>query len=293
MTLTTDDYRLLNTIYIISKGRPQCKTAETLTRLNYPGQWFIVCGTNDETLQEYQKRWGEDRVLVFDWKDETTRTDTLDNFGFEVMPSGAVPVRNATIDISRSRGERRHWQFDDDYDTFWLTNANLVKKQHLRDGRKLQWWMCRIAKFADMCNLPNCGFALTTIESTPNAALKVGKRVFNAHNQSSEVATRWRGRLNDDLINAIDTRRLGEKVEFSFRFLALKMKDSQSESGGLSDIYKAEGIVRKSAYPILIAPNAARLVVKFGRYHHKVRWDRLSPEIINEKFRKYRKDTGL
>lgn len=243
MTLTTDDYRLLNTIYIISKGRPQCKTAETLTRLNYPGQWFIVCGTNDETLPEYQKRWGEDRVLVFDWKDETTWTDTLDNFGFEVMPSGAVPVRNATIDISRSRGERRHWQFDDDYDTFWLTNANLVKKQHLRDGRKLQWWMCRIAKFADMCNLPNCGFALTTIESTPNAALKVGKRVFNAHNQSSEVATRWRGRLNDDLINAIDTRRLGEKVEFSFRFLALKMKDSQSESGGLSDIYKAEGTV--------------------------------------------------
>lgn len=97
MTLTTDDYRLLNTIYIISKGRPQCKTAETLTRLNYPGQWFIVCGTNDETLPEYQKRWGEDRVLVFDWKDETTRTDTLDNFGFEVMPSGAVPVRNAPL----------------------------------------------------------------------------------------------------------------------------------------------------------------------------------------------------
>ena len=167
MTLTTDDYRLLNTIYIISKGRPQCKTAETLTRLNYPGQWFIVCGTNDETLPEYQKRWGEGRVLVFDWKDETTRTDTLDNFGFEVMPSGAVPVRNATIDISRSRGERRHWQFDDDYDSFWLTNANLVKKQRLRDGRKLQWWMCRIAKFADMCNLPNCGFALSTIESKP------------------------------------------------------------------------------------------------------------------------------
>lgn len=39
-----------STIYIISKGRPQCHTAKTLQRIDCPGEWFIVCGNNDETL---------------------------------------------------------------------------------------------------------------------------------------------------------------------------------------------------------------------------------------------------
>ena len=51
---TITDIEKLNTIYIISKGRPQCHTARTLTEMNYPGPWFIVCGNNDETLEEYK-----------------------------------------------------------------------------------------------------------------------------------------------------------------------------------------------------------------------------------------------
>lgn len=287
MKLTAEDFKALNTIYIISKGRPQCTTAQTLTRMNYPGQWFIVCGTNDDTLPEYKEKWG-DHVLVFDWEDEITRTDTLDNFGFETMPSGAVPVRNATIRISGERGERRHWQFDDDYDHFLLTNANLHKKKSLmEDAAKFEWWLCRIAKFADECGLPNVGFALTTIESAPVAAKKFGTRVFNAHCQSSTgLATRWRSRLNDDLINAIETHRLGQKTEMYFKFLSLHMKPSQQEKGGLTDIYKREGTVRKSAYPILLAPNAAKLVIKFGRYHHQVEWTKIKAKILHEKWRK-------
>ena len=287
MKLSTDDYRLLNTIYIISKGRPDCDTARTLLKLNYPGQWFIVCGNNDETLPSYIKTWGKEHVIVFDWYKEIKETDTLDNFGFENMPSGACPVRNATIRISKERGEIRHWQLDDDYNSFWLTDPNLKHKTRIRDGALLEWWMCRIAKFADSCKLPNCGFALGTIESAPDNGLKAGTRVFNAHNMSSEgLTTRWRSRLNDDLINAIETHRLGQKTEFSFLFLALTMPPSQQENGGLSDIYRAEGTVRKSAYPVLLAPNAARLIIKFGRYHHKVDWGKIRAKIISEKWAK-------
>lgn len=288
MKITTDDFRALNTIYIISKGRPQCRTAATLVKINYPGEWFIVCGNNDETLPEYQKKWGKDRVLVFDWYKQIEETDTLDNFGFDTMPSGAVPVRNATIEISRARGERRHWQFDDDYNSFALTNANLVKKKTLT-GERLQWWMCRIAKFADQTGIPNCGFALGTMESTPDQAKKVGTRVFNAHNQSSTgLATRWRSRLNDDLINAIETHRLGQKTEYSFKFLALTMTPSQQEDGGLSDIYRNEGTVRKSAYPVLLVPNAAKLIIYAGRYHHSVEWKKIRAKVISEKWQKKR-----
>ncbi len=285
MNLTIDDYKALNTIYIISKGRPQCKTAETLTKMEYPGEWFIVCGNNDNTLPEYKEKWGN-HVLVFDWYKQILETDTLDNFGFANMASGAVPVRNATIDISHNRRERRHWQFDDDYNCFHLTKPDQSGKKRL-DGPSLQKWLCRIAKFADSTGIPNCGFALSTIESEPGRARSVAPRVFNAHNQSSTgLATRWRSRLNDDLVNAIDTHRLGQNTEYSFYFMALSMPPSQQEKGGLSDIYKAEGTVRKSAYPILLAPNAAKLVIKFGRYHHRMNWDRIKVKVISEKWKK-------
>lgn len=275
----------INTIYIISKGRPKCTTARTLTKIDYPGEWFIVCGNNDETLPEYRERWGE-HVLVFDWYDEITRTDTLDNFGFESMASGAVPVRNATCDIARSRGDRRHWQLDDDYYGFYRTIPKTMKKKRL-DGKGLYDTLLEVAEFADTCDLNNCGIALTTIESTPLKAGMYSPRVFNAHNMPTdpEKFTRWRGRMNDDLINAIETYRKGG-FEMSFYFASICMEPSQQESGGLTELYKAEGTVRKTAYPVLLAPQAVKLVPKFGRYHHSVNWRRVVPKMLNEGWRR-------
>ena len=274
----------LNTIYIISKGRPWCRTAKLLESLGYP-EWFIVCGTNDETLPEYKKRWGN-KVLVFDWKKETETTDTLDNFGFESMPSGATPVRNATIRISQQRGEKRHWQFDDDYRAFYLYNKQKNKFERIRDGKTLYNEMNVISSFADKANLPNAGFCLTNA-SFPDSACTVEPRVFNMHNLPSdpEKAQFWRGRMNDDLINAIEVLQKGGR-EFAFKFLATNMVPSQSEKGGLTDIYKEIGTVRKTAYAVLIAPGAVKLVIRFGRYHHRVNWDTLKSCVISEKFRR-------
>lgn len=295
MTLSSEDFRLLNTVYIMSKGRPQCRTARTLIAMNYPGEWFIVCGNNDETIPEYQKNFGKERVLVFDWYEQIKHTDVLDNFGFEKMPSGAVPARNAIIEISRQRGELRHWQFDDDYEEFWLTNLNRKGKRGSKcpqpkkrlTGKTFQWWLCRIAKFGYDTNMPNVGFSQTTAESMPDNCEKVGKRIFNAHNQSSTGgATVWRSRLNDDTINAIDTYHRPGKIEFSFKFLNMSMKLTQQEKGGLQDIYQKEGTIRKTAYLFLVAPNAAKLVIKFGRYHHSVDWPKLVPKIVSEKWRR-------
>ena len=275
--------RKLNTIYIISKGRPQCGTARTLEKEGYPGDWFIVCGNNDETLPEYQRNWG-DRVLVFYWYDEITRTDTLDTFGFDDMPSGAVPVRNATRAISEGRGELRHWQLDDDYNGFYAVNHDMRTKRRL-GGEELREKLLEIASFGYATSMQNVGISLGTMESVPAKAKTFARRVFNAHNLPSEerLFTRWRGRMNDDLINAIETWRNGGR-EMQFRHVNLTMAPTQSEDGGLSDIYRDEGTVRKSAYPVLIAPGATKLVSKFGRYHHKVNWDKLTPKTLSEQW---------
>lgn len=46
---------LVNTIYIMSKGRPECVTAQMLSRIHYPGSWFIVCGDNTRQSRNTRK----------------------------------------------------------------------------------------------------------------------------------------------------------------------------------------------------------------------------------------------
>lgn len=277
--------RLLSTVYIISKGRPQCTTAKTLEKMGYPGEWFIVCGNNDETLPEYREAWGE-HVIVFDWYDEITRTNTLDNFGFEEMASGAAPVRNATARISRERGELRHWQFDDDYTSFKHVNAECTKNVNFESGAEFQEWLLRLAEFGYSAGLKNVGFPPAS-EAFPNHGKTFGKRVFNAHNMPSDerLFEPWVSRMNDDTINAINVYRHGG-CEMSLRCMNMTMPPTQSEGGGLTDIYKLEGTVRKSAYPVLVAPVAAKLVVRFGRYHHRIDWKKLVPKVVSDEYEK-------
>lgn len=275
----------LNTIYIISKGRPQCITARTLVKMNYPGEWFIVCGNNDETLPQYKENWG-DRVLVFDWYEEIKHTDTLDNFGFEEKASGACPVRNATMKISQKRGELRHWQFDDDYTIFMHFDKSLKKNVKFDSGVQFEEWLYRIAKFGHEARMSNIGFAQSA-ETFPENACTFSRRIFNAHNLPStdDIFVPWVGRMNDDLINAINVWKSGG-YEMQLKHMNMTMPNTQSEQGGLTEMYNQDGTVRKSAYPVLVAPNATRLVVRFGRYHHSVDWSKLVPKLLHEKYQK-------
>ena len=241
----------LNTIYIISKGRPHCRTANTLTNMGYTGEWFIVCGNNDNTIDEYIKNWGKERILVFDWYNEVKESDLLDNFGVEKMSSGAVPVRNATRKISILRGELRHWQFDDDYTSFYHIN-NKLEKWHRLTGLEFENELNKLASYAHKVSLGNIGFAVAS-DTRPETVKMLGHRVFNAHNLPSDekLFMKWRSRMNDDLINAIETYRSGN-YELFVKYMNITMQPTQSESGGNTDIYKADGTVRKAAYAIMI-----------------------------------------
>lgn len=283
--MTSDTLRV-NTLYIISKGRPQCRTAETMERIRYPGEWRIVCGNNDETLPQYKERWGE-RVIVFDWYDEITRTDPMDNFGFADVPSGACPVRNVTSRISWERGENRHWQFDDDYISFSAWSAKLKKNRPIKDGAALYEHMLKIAEFGHKARLQNVGFVQDAMEAHPAVRYTIAPRVFNAHNLPSDPAlfVPWVGRMNDDIINAVNIWRRGG-YEMSLRYLHVKFANTQSEAGGMTDLYQSDGTARKTAYGILAAPSAVKLVYRFGRYHHNTSWVKLRPKLLEEKWRR-------
>lgn len=273
----------VNSIYILSKGRPECLTARILTDIKYTGRWHIVCGNDDITLEQYKKNW-RDRVIVFDIDEQLSKCDFIDNFGIDFKFYGGVPVRNAIIKISRQNGEKRHWQFDDDYNSFYIIDKNF-KKWHKLNGKELEFELNKLAMFAYTGNLSNIGFALSS-ETMPQVVKSKSSRVFNTHNISNdlELNVTWRSRMNGDVINAIDTFRSG-RYEMCVKYLKLQMDETQRGDGGNSLLYKELGTVRKTAYPIIVDPLNVKLIIKFGRHHHAVNWKGIAPKLIHEKFK--------
>lgn len=241
----------------MSKGRPQCVTARTLTEIDYQGEWFIVVGDNDETVEEYRKLWG-DKIIVFPWLEYAEKSDLLDNFGLEDLPSGAVPARNAIRDISKQRGESRHWQFDDDFTCFKIADNDSKKMMKIEDGDVLEKALQNISEFADSCKCSNAGFSTSTFERW-EAAKKASRQVFCCHNlPSDDTFVEWKGRVGDDAINCYETYRHGG-FEFSFEYLGYAYVQSCSSSGGNTELYEQTGYVRKCAYEVLVAPSQVKL----------------------------------
>ena len=64
---------------------------------------------------------------------------------------------------------------------------------------------------------------------------------------------------------------------------------TQQNSGGLTDIYLQNGTYVKSFYSVIHQPQAAKVAPMGGshkRIHHKISWNKCTPKILNEKWKK-------
>lgn len=286
MKITTDDYRALNTIYIISKGRPQCRTAQTLTKMDYPGEWFIVVGDNDPTVPEYKEKWGEDRVIVFDWRRYAEQADLLDPFGIDGgQPSGAAPARNAINDISKERGEERHWQLDDDFPTFYEVSRKTKKKVRIDDGERLYRYFYRVAEFGKRARLADVGIDGAAWLRDENRS-EVARQVFGVHNlPTGDGFIPWRARMADDICLALEIARRSLGVQLSVRFFGYPYTPSAKKPGGNTDLYNSVGYIRKAGYATLVAPGACKVWFDDeGKPHIRMKYP--SAKIIHERYKK-------
>lgn len=272
-----------NTIYIISKGRPHCTTAQTLSDLDYQGDWFICCGNNDETVPEYLERWG-DRVIVYDWRKYAEKTNTLDNFGIDNFPTGVPPVREAVREISENRGEKRHWQFDDDMETFYIKHPITRRKLQL-DGYLLEKYLNKLATFAYETGMSNIGFFYQHL-AFPPSTFQVTQKNLILHNLPTNKSdfVEWKGRMCDDLINIIETYKYGF-CQLCFGFMNYGMKEVLTESGGSTEMYLNVTQWRKTSYPILINP-LSKMIPKKGGIHLQVPWGNTIPKLVSEKYKR-------
>ena len=88
---------------------------------------------------------------------------------------------------------------------------------------------------------------------------------------------------------------LGSRGElfFSVVDVALHQKTTQSNKGGMSDVYVDDGTYLKSFYTVMNCPSFVKIAAmgntpETRRIHHRVSWETGVPKIISDKYRKTR-----
>lgn len=279
-------------VFILSHGRPgNVKTAATLEKAGYTGDWFILIDNEDEKAAEYHERYG-DRVLVFDKRKAAAEVDSFDNFGKRGSP---VYARHANFDIAAGLGYTHFLQLDDDYVAFSYRYDEQLRylPPMLRVRKTFDALVELMLDFLDDSGSLTVAFAqggdfIGGSAGTAGATNKPKRKAMNSFFCRVDRRIEWQARLNDDVTTYVVEGSRG-KLLLTVMLVGLNQPATQKNPGGLTDAYLEAGTYTKSFYTVIAAPSCTSIVLmgdKHTRLHHRISWSHAVPAILREEHRK-------
>ncbi|MFQ6242865.1 hypothetical protein ACNSO7_24525 [Yersinia enterocolitica] len=271
-------------VFILTHGRPEkVYTWDLLARSGYTGKTYIVVDDEDKTRQQYIERFG-DKVLVFSKAEIASRFDEADNFGDR---RSIFYARNACFELAGQVGCKYFIQFDDDYVAFQLRvdrefnpSYRLIKNFDAVLEAMLAFYEIIPAKSIAMAQ--GGDFLGDSRKSGKTAWVK--RKAMNSFICSTERPFRFMGRINED-VNTYTT--LGRRGELFMTIGAVQLlqKRTQSNAGGMTELYLDSGTYVKSFYSVMFSPSCVKISLMGSthkRIHHKVIWDNAAVKVISE-----------
>ena len=278
-------------VFILSNGRPNdVITYQTLKKHGYTGEIYIIVDDEDKTLREYKENF-KDKIIVFSKKDYRSKFDMMDNFtGNKVI----VYARNACYDIARKLGLDYFFEYEDDYVNLqyrWIEGGSL-KGSQIKDLDKVLSLMveCLDETSAETIAFAQGGDFIGGAGSFKNNTFKrkaMNSFVFKV-NQDPLKDTVFNGRMNDDVNTYLIKGKVGG-LFFQIPNICLVQRETQSNLGGNTEVYKTFGTYAKSFYSVMAAPNCCKISLMGRinkRLHHLITWKNAVPRIIDEKYKK-------
>ena len=274
-------------VFILTHGRPdRIHTLKTLEKQGYTGDWYLVIDNEDKKADEYYKNYG-DKVIMFDKKAISLTFDTAD---LSDDRRAIVYARNACFQIAKDLGVKYFVEFDDDYTSFNL--------RYPKDGKLAARMLENLDDiFEMMLDFLEDTQALTVCFSQGGDHIggltgrwKKGliRKVMNSFFCRTDRPFQFLGRVNED-VNTYTY--LGSKGELMLTTtdLMLVQLQTQSNQGGMTDLYLDSGTYLKSFYTVMYMPSAVE-IREMGtanrRLHHHVKWNNCVPTILNERYKK-------
>jgi hypothetical protein len=275
-------------VFILTHGRPdRVHTYKTLQKAGYTGKVYIVIDDEDRTAEEYRKQYG-DQVLQFS-KEEISKTfDEGDNFEDRRTITYA---RNACWQLAEKVGVKYFIQLDDDY-TELLFRFDKTGRYKFRSFRGV----CD-GVFSEMVAFLKSTPALTIAMSQGGdfigggGGLCLKRKAMNSFVCAIDRPFKFRGRFNED-VNTYTTEGRRGNLFFTTTQIQLNQKQTQSNAGGITELYKKFGTYVKAMTTVCHSPSCVQVGTlgdprsEAYRIHHKINWHKTAPKIIRETHRK-------
>ena len=275
--------------FIMTHGRPdKVLTYSTLRRAGYTGKIYIVIDDEDESQQRYRDEFG-DQVLVFSKEDIANRFDEGDNFGDR---RSIFYARNACFELAELVGCKYFIQLDDDYHEFqFRINENLdVAYTAIRNldevlNEMLEYYL----------RIPAASIAMSQGgdflgSRTDGCGAWIKRKAMNSFICSTDRKFEFVGRVNEDVNTYTNLGRRGE-LFMTIGAVQLGQKQTQKNSGGMTELYLDSGTYVKSFYSVMYSPSCVKIGLmgaSHKRLHHEVTWNNAAVKIINERYKKCR-----
>jgi hypothetical protein len=280
----TADYVAL----ILTHGRPdRVFTLDALKRSGYTGPWLLVVDDEDEQLGEYESIFGRERVVVFSKRDIAEQFDQGDNFADRRC---IVYARNAAYDIAKEHGYRYFIQLDDDYLAFRYRFDERMRWANRQDDSTLirdldAVWGLMFDYFEQAPAFSS--IAMSQGGDYMGGAIgqeQIGtkRKAMNSFFCDTERRVWFPGKLNEDVTVYSALQRRGT-IFLSLLQVWLDQAYTQSNFGGMTDIYRGQGTYVKSFYTVMNCPSAVKVYLMpsaHARLHHRVSYNACAPKIL-------------
>lgn len=275
-------------IFILTHGRADnVITVQTLKRCGYTGKYYIVIDDEDDQEDQYRKNFG-DLVIQFNKTEAAKMFDPMD---LSEDRRTIVYARNACFGIARNLGVRYFLELDDDYRSFemrWVDGQKLMVKS-VPDMDAVCEAMVDFLKAtqADTVAMAQGG---DFIGGANGGGYKkhVMRKAMNSFFCDAEKPFTFIGRINEDVNTYVRAAITGRKM-FTVTDVSLTQEKTQSNKGGMSDVYLDMGTYLKSFYTVMVAPSCVKVQMmgdKHKRIHHQIKWRNCAPMILNERWKK-------
>ena len=281
--------------FILTHGRPdRVLTYEALRKAGYTGQIRLIVDDLDASLPAYQAKYGAE-VVVFDKRAIAKTFDQADNFD---DMRAIIYARNASFEIAKRLGFVDFVQLDDDYTQFYFKFDNELKFMSGVPIKRLGKVFELMVRFLHQSGAQSV--ALAQGGDYPEGA--VGERgrqgvmclrkCMNSFFCTTDRPFSFIGRVNED-VNTYSLLASRGVVFLTTTQVCLQQMQTQKQSGGMTELYKASGTYLKSWYSVMLHPSSIRIRMlkapqshEAGRLHHNIKWRYTVPKIVAEKFRK-------
>lgn len=273
-------------VIIVSFGRAtNVITYKTLRKLGYTGKIYLLCSDDDCDLDEYIKLYKKD-VLVFNKESYVGKFDRGDNFN---KLNSVIYARNAIWDKAKEVGLDYFIMLDDDYNSFDFRYNDKLEYGTFdikyNFDRLFEISLKYLEKMGIYCLAwAQAGEFIGGKEGGMAQKIYAKRKIMNVYFCKTDRKFEFFGTLNDDVNTYVVHGNKG-KLMFQTNQVIVIQKLTQSNEGGLTDIYLESGTYVKSFYTVMMSPSCVTINLmgtRNRRLHHRISWNNACPKIIRE-----------